>query len=247
MEGDGTKLTGKPEPDPEAPDEVLALLAHELRAPLSAILGALDVIRAGEAGELPPRLAPLIDMIRRNGARMQALVDDLLDAERVSAGRLVVDLAPVDLAAVARAAIEEARALVAPMQMAVELSVEGRPVMVTADPRRLGQALGNLLSNAARFAPPGDRVEVTVAAARGRARVTVADRGPGIPAELQPHIFERFWTRDAGDGRNRHGLGLGLGIARALVAAQDGRLGFASRPGDTRFWIDLPLLPAQDD
>jgi len=252
----GARIAGHPAPGLEAAapdvarddtrgqDELISTVSHELRVPLAAIRGALSVMRGGSAGATPPDIAAMLDMAERNADRMLELVDDLLDAGQVAAGGLLIRPRPVDLNGLLGDMVETARVIAAPKGVTIGMAADTAPVPVSGDPRRLAQAITNLLSNAVKFSEPGGTVTVSLEAAGGTATVTVADHGPGIPAELQPRIFDRFWTRDAGDGRNASGTGLGLGIARAIVEAHSGRMGFTSAPGDTRFRIELPLSPS---
>lgn len=230
-------------PDAAGPSDraFVAEISHELRTPLTAIMGSLSVIRSGTVGELPPRMAPLVEMAQRNAERLLALVDDLVDAERIRCGRLEVARRPADLGKIVRGAVEslEVPAGLAGVTVAV-MQTKG-PVPVRVDARRLEQAVINVLANAIKFSDRGSRVDVSVEPVDGLARVTVRDRGPGIPAEHRSRVFDPFWTRDPGDGRNESGTGLGLGIARSLVEAHSGRISFTSRPGDTRFLIEVPM------
>ncbi len=258
VEGDGAQLSDMQNPDPpQEPAPVagnsrpappgaserafVAEISHELRTPLTAIMGSLSVIRSGTVGDLPPRMVPLVEMAQRNAERLLALVDDLVDAERIRSGRLDVARRLVDLGDIVRGAIDALQVPAGLAGVTVPLVPAEGPVPVRVDPRRLEQAVINILANAVKFSYRGGRVEVTVDAADGMARVTVADQGPGIPEAHRAHVFDPFWTRDPGDGRNQSGSGLGLGIARALVEAHSGRISFTSRPGDTRFRIEVPL------
>jgi two-component system OmpR family sensor kinase len=172
---------------------------------------------------------------------MSGLVDDLLLLARLDAGRPLAD-EPVDLTRLAIDAASDARAAAPEHQWRLDLP--GQPVVVHGDEQRLRQVLANLLSNAARHTPPGTTVTIALATPRGpagTAALSVTDDGPGIPADLQPELFERFVRGDSSRSRAAGSTGLGLAIVEAVVGAHRGHVGVTSRPGQTVFVITLPL------
>jgi len=185
--------------------------------------------------------------VESESARMSALVEDLLLLARLDAGR-PLESRPVDLTRLAIDATSDARAAGPDHRWQLELP-EG-PVLVPGDDQRLHQVLANLLSNARTHTPAGTTVTVRVGSApdrsapdHGTAELSVTDDGPGIPAELQPDLFERFVRGDSSRSRAAGSTGLGLSIVAAVVAAHHGTVGVTSQPGSTRFLITLPLLP----
>lgn len=220
----------------------LALVTHELKAPLSSIMGSLDVIESGTVGEVSAAMAPMIEMARRNAQKMLSLIDDILEEQMLSEGKLTLCAEPLDLAEFIPRVVALTEGLAEARQIAVEQTVPDAPARVMADPKRLDQVLTNLISNAVKFSNPGQRVNVVLSMARGVARISVEDCGVGVPDAFRDKVFDRFAKMDFEDKRNLEGNGLGLAIARRLVEAQSGRIGFSSVPGSTAFWVELPLI-----
>jgi len=214
--------------------------SHELRTPLAAIRGYAELARRNP-DPLPPDVEHALGRVESESARMSALVEDLLLLARLDAGR-PLESRPVDLTRLAIDATSDARAAGPDHRWRLELP-EG-PVLVPGDGQRLYQALANLLSNARTHTPAGTTVTVAVGSVPGRdaAELSVTDDGPGIPAELQPDLFERFVRGDSSRSRAAGSTGLGLSIVAAVIAAHHGTVGVTSVPGRTRFLITLPLL-----
>jgi signal transduction histidine kinase/ActR/RegA family two-component response regulator len=208
-------------------DEFLATVSHELRTPLNAVLGWARMLGAKQ---LPPGRAPhAIASIERNASALAHLIDDLLDVSRIVAGTLRLAPLPVDLAAVAQAAVDGVRPLAAAKKLDLVFSREPEPLEpVSGDASRLQQVIWNLLANAIKFTPEGGRVDVFVGRSNGHMEVRVVDTGQGISPDLLPHVFERF--RQAGDATTRRhtGLGLGLAIVHQLVELHGGTVRAAS-------------------
>jgi two-component system, OmpR family, sensor kinase len=216
--------------------------SHELRTPLAAIRGYAELARRHPAA-LPPEVEHALSRVDSESARMSALVDDLLLLARLDAGR-PLESAPVDLTRLAIDVASDAR--VAGPDHRWQLQLPDGPVVVRGDRHRLHQVLANLLSNARTHTPAGTTVTVALASspARGSAELSVTDDGPGIPAELQPDLFERFVRGDSSRSRAAGSTGLGLAIVAAVVAAHQGTVAVTSPPGHTRFVITLPLAQA---
>lgn len=227
----------------KAKDEFLSVLSHELRTPLTPIIGYTEMLRR-RRNVSPETLARAIEVIDRS-ARMQArLVSDLLDVSRIITGKLDLDLHPVDLGVVMRAAVEALRpeAVARSVQLHTHLEIAAR---VIGDSDRLQQVFWNLLSNAIKFTPEGGQVHVWLDRDENEARITVQDTGKGIAPALLPHVFERFWQADSSSTRAYGGLGLGLAIVRHLVEAHGGRVSAESAGPGTgatfRVWLPLAL------
>ena len=212
--------------------------SHELRTPLAAIRGYAELARR-HPGPLPAEVEHALSRVESESARMSALVEDLLLLARLDAGR-PLESAPVDLTRLAIDATSDAQ--VAGPGHRWQLELPDGPVLVLGDEQRLHQVLANLLSNARTHTPPGTTVTVTLGSAGGTAELSVTDDGPGIPAELQPDVFERFVRGDGSRSREAGSTGLGLSIVAAVIAAHHGTVTVASRPGQTRFVLKLPLL-----
>jgi two-component system, OmpR family, sensor kinase len=232
--------------------------SHELRTPLAAIRG-YNELAARHADELPGEVAGLLERMGSQTVRMTALVEDLLLLARLDAGRPLAR-ERVDLARVVVDAVTDAHAAAGEHRWALDLvggedGDEGEDAVlpeVVGDPERLHQVVANLLANARTHTPPGTHVTIGLHPATGddgRAvvRLSVADDGPGIPADLLPHVAERFARGDSGRARTTGSTGLGLSIVSAVVGEHGGTLRITSRPGETRFVVDLPAAGGTPD
>jgi two-component system phosphate regulon sensor histidine kinase PhoR len=220
--------------------EFVATVSHELRTPLAALHGAaLTLTRRGQ--ELPAETREkLLGMIAAQSKRLATLVEDILLAGQLDAGSLRVEHEPFDAAAVARAAVDEARHKAA-MKAMLRISASDDLPRVLGDEARTHQVLANLIDNAVKYSPAGSRVDVEVQRENGKIRFSVRDRGPGIPRAEQEHVFEKFYRLDPDHRYGVGGSGLGLYICRQLVSSMHGRIWVESTPqyGST-FVFDLP-------
>jgi signal transduction histidine kinase len=222
-----------------ARDEVLSIVAHDLRNPIGvAMLAAGTLVRSGDE-ERRSRSRAISETIRRSLHRANRLIDDLLDIGRIESGRVSIDaraVAPEDLV---HDAVEMIAPLAASASLEVACSVAPGLPPVHADAKRIQQVLGNLLGNALKFTPSGGRVRISATPFDGKIRFGVADTGIGIPAEQLSHVFDRFWQA-RGD---RRGAGLGLAIAKGFVEAHGGRIWAESAAGEgTSFYFTLPVI-----
>jgi two-component system OmpR family sensor kinase len=216
--------------------------SHELRTPLAAIRGYAELARR-HPGPVPGEVAHALSRVEAESERMSVLVDELLLLARLDAGR-PLQAEPVDLTRLTIDATSDARAAGQEHRWVLDLPDE--PVVLRGDEHSLHQVLANLLGNARAHTPPGTTVTVRLAHASGqRAELSVTDDGPGIPATLQPDLFGRFVRGNSPRSRASGGAGLGLAIVEAVVAAHQGTVRLASRPGLTRFTITLPRLDGQ--
>jgi len=225
-----------------AKDDFLATLAHELRTPMTGILGWVQMLKSD--GMEQADVSAAIEMIE-SSTRVQArLVEDLLDVSRIIAGKLRVDLAPVELRPVVEAVVEMFHARADERKITLETDIEERPLSVYGDETRLHQVIWNLLSNAIKFTPEGGRVRVQLHCSESKAILRVSDTGQGISPEFLPYVFERFRQFDNSTVRQQAGLGLGLAIVRHLVTLHGGRVSAESDGigSGTTFTITLPLL-----
>ncbi len=214
---------------------LLADIAHELRTPLTVIQGNLEAMLDGIFPLTPEALAPVYEETLQLGK----LVEDLRELTLAEAGTLPLEREVFDLAELVERVCDAVRPVAAEEGVELEVRIQ-RGLPVEADPGRIRQVLGNILANAIRYAPSGSTVAVSVGPAGGEAMVSVRDRGPGIPPEDLPHIFERFYKVDR--SRNEEGSGLGLAIAKAIVEAHGGRIWAESTPGEgTTIRFTLPL------
>ena len=223
-------------------DEFLATLSHELRTPLTSLLGWSSVLREARRDEKV--LNQGLEAIDRN-ARVQAqLIDDLLDVSRIVSGKLNLDVRPLDITSVARAAINVVRPAADAKGIVLEYWAEAGLGAICADSARLHQIIWNLLSNAVKFTPSGGRIHVRVEQDGADVRFTVKDTGQGIDPEFLPRVFDRFRQADSSTTRSFGGLGLGLAIVRHLVELHGGTVSAQSdgvNKGAT-FSATFPLL-----
>jgi len=223
-----------------AKDEFLAILSHELRSPLNAILTWATVLREQKADGA--RLETGLEAIERNARLQTRLIGDLLDVSRIISGKLALAYASVPLASVLEASVEALRTASENKAIALELSIPADLGSLTGDAARIEQVVQNLLSNAIKFTPPGGRVALRAHGDVAGVTIEVADNGIGMPPELLPHIFERFRQGDSTRTRAEGGLGLGLAIVSHLVELHGGSVvGESQGPGrGTTFRVRLP-------
>jgi|RhiMetdeSRZDD1v2_1073273.scaffolds.fasta_scaffold04507_11 PAS domain S-box-containing protein len=219
-------------------DALVATVSHELRTPLTSIVGYLELIGTGEE-PLSAEDERFVEIVRRNAARLQRMVEELLFLSRVDAGGLELDLEDVDVIEIARAALGSADPAAAAKRIALEFDGPGA-LRMRADGNRLGQVFDNLISNAIKFTPERGCVRVSVGSDEGTFIASVSDTGAGIPKEEQPRLFERFFRSSS--TRDVPGTGLGLTIVRAIVEGHGGSILCRSSPGEgTTFTFTLPL------
>jgi signal transduction histidine kinase len=221
--------------------EFVSTVSHELRTPLTSIAGALELVHAGVTGTLPPQAKEMVRIAHQNSQRLIRLVNDILDIEKIESGRMSFDLAPLALAPLVERAVSETRAFGQSLGVRLGFETDAADAMALVDIDRFIQVMTNLLSNAAKFSPSGQAVSVTLARRDGGLRVSVADRGPGIPEDFRGRIFEKFAQADGADNKQCAGTGLGLAIVKKIVGLLDGEVSFDSSAGKgTVFHVDLP-------
>ena len=222
-------------------DDFLATLSHELRTPLSAILGWAQVLRRGTRDQAD--LHRGLQSIERNARAQAQLIEDLLDMNRITSDKVLLDLQPLAPASIIASAIETLRPAADAKHIAIHSSIASDAGTIMGDPGRIQQVIWNLLSNALKFTPQGGRVVIGVRREASRLAITVADNGVGIKKDFLPHVFDRFRQADASTTRRHGGLGLGLAIVKHLVEQHGGTV-TASSAGDMQgasFTVRLPL------
>jgi PAS domain S-box-containing protein len=223
--------------------EFVSTVSHELRTPLTSISGSLRLLESGAVGVLPDKAAAMVKIAFKNSQRLARLINDILDIGTLEAGKLNLRMVPVDMVDLLRQSVEANSSYAEQYRVRFVLDEGAEPALVLADPDRLMQVLANLLSNAAKFSATDSDIGVRLKSDLASIRVEVEDAGSGIPQEFQSRIFEKFAQADSSASRRFEGSGLGLSIARKLVEAMDGRIGFTpgARHG-TLFHFELPRL-----
>jgi signal transduction histidine kinase len=228
-----------------AKDNFLATLSHELRTPMTSILGWTQFLRSGDY--TIEELQEALQMIETSARLQKRLIDDMLDVSRIVLGKFQVELRPTHLSEVIEAAVSNARPDAAERGVRLTSEIdEARDDVVYADGTRLQQVIGNVLSNAIKFTPPGRQVDLHLNRVNDAMQIRVHDEGEGIDPAFLPHVFERL--RQADEVANRSGLGLGLAIARHIIDLHHGEITAESDgvgKGAT-FTVTLPLVTNED-
>jgi signal transduction histidine kinase len=228
-------------------DDFVAMVSHDLRTPLTSIVGNTELLLDGAAGEVGPMQRRLLEAVDRNAHRLESLVDDLLLLSRIESGSLRPQRRTVSMNEVVAGALEALAAQrAADVQVAVDVPDE--PVLVCGDPDQLERVTTNLVSNALKFTPPGGRVAIRVRNGSGRAWLTVSDTGIGIPTDELPYVFDRFYRSSRSGRRGIKGTGLGLAIAKSIVDQHRGTISASGNAaGGTTFVVSLPRIAADAD
>ena len=233
---DNARLHAEAQRAIQARDQTLAVVAHDLRNPLGVISMTAALVK--ELSMSGDELAARMDAIERSSATMNRLIQDLLDAARIDAGRLSLDLLPDNARAIVGEAFESLEPLARRASLTLDVKVDDSLPLVRADRQRLIQAIGNLTGNAIKFTPAGGVVTLGASAEPAGVRIRVADTGAGIEPEHLTHLFDRFWQKRPGDAR---GIGLGLAIAKGIIEAHGARIEVRSEAGvGTEFSFVLP-------
>lgn len=222
-------------------DQFVSTVSHELRTPITSIAGALGLIMGGAAGKLPDAAARLVTVAQANCQRLVRLINDILDIEKLHSGRVKFDLQRVEILPLMQQVMDSMTGFAD--GYGVRLCLDASPTASTiyVDPDRFAQVMTNLLSNAIKFSPRNAEVVMAIEHRPKSACISVRDRGPGIPAEFKPHVFEEFAQADTTNTRGKGGTGLGLSIAKEIVKRLGGQIGFHDAlGGGTVFYVELP-------
>ncbi|MEI2385914.1 ATP-binding protein [Breoghania sp. JC706] len=227
--------------------EFVATVSHELRTPLTSIRGALALTEQFMAKPVPEKIARMLSMAQKNTSRLILLVNDILDFEKLQASKMQFRMGRCDLAGEIAKAVELNAGLAQERKVSLKSAVADEPLACQIDQDRFQQVMANLISNAVKFSPENDRVEVTLERQDGAAVISVVDHGPGIPQDFRDKIFMPFSQADASSSAHRTGTGLGLIITKRLVEGMGGEIGFVSEPGEgTTFRVAFPLAHRRD-
>jgi PAS domain S-box-containing protein len=226
-------------------NEFVSTVSHELRTPLTSIRGSLGLLKSGAMGALPDQAAAMVTIAYKNSGRLVRIINDILDIGTIDAGKLTLKMSVVPLAELLQQAVEGNAGFAEKCEVSYLLEPVSASDSVMADPDRLMQVVANLLSNAAKFSRPGADVLIRVRPGSTSMRIEVEDSGSGIPEAFRDHVFAKFAQADASVTRRFEGSGLGLSIARKLMEAMGGTIGFDSAVDQgTVFYIELPRMDA---
>ena len=223
----------------------LSTVSHELRTPLTSIRGSLGLLASGAAGPLSDHVIEVVALAERNAIRLMALIEDILDLERLETGKVELQMTRVPIASILRRAMESLAGFGA---QGVRVDAPIVSSSIDGDADRIVQVLVNLLSNAVKFSPPGGVVTIAVTADGKWTEFRVIDHGRGVPAADRRAIFERFRQVDPSDAREKGGAGLGLAICKSIVEQHGGSIGVESEEGaGSAFWFRLATLAPDDE
>nr|WP_290613109.1 PAS domain-containing protein [Arsukibacterium sp. UBA3155] len=226
-------------------DQFISTVSHELRTPLTAISGALGILLSGKLAEFDPKVSKLLNIAHGNSNRLQHLINDLLDIEKLTAGKVQLNMEVLSLQPQLKLALSNLQPYALEYKVTLVLEPGPTQLQIVADSQRLQQILANLLSNAIKFSGSGKTVSLSAAINEDKVRVSVQDQGSGIPPEFQPRLFERFAQADGSNRGHKGGTGLGLAISKGLLAQMNGHIGFQTKEGvGTTFYFELPQVSA---
>ncbi len=225
-------------------NEFISTVSHELRTPLTSIRGSLGLISGGAVGELPAPAKAMLKIAGNNTERLLLLINDILDIQKIESGQMVFKFSGLMIMPFVKQSLIDNFAYAEQHHVKFVIVKELNDVQVYADKDRMMQVMANLLSNAAKFSPDNDTVEISVAYHNTDfLRISVTDHGPGIPVDFQPKLFDKFTQSDSSDTRQKGGTGLGLSITKVIVEKHGGYIGFVSHKDiGTTFFVDLPAL-----
>jgi signal transduction histidine kinase/ActR/RegA family two-component response regulator len=227
-------------------DEFLATLSHELRTPMTPILGWAQILRRSAYGN--EQVLQAAEVIERNARAQNKIIDDLLEMSRIVSGKIRLDVQAIDLASVVAEAVDTVATAAQARGIELRTDLEPGLPLTRGDPHRLQQVVWNLLSNAIKFTQRGGQVQVALRRSGQQLEISVSDTGQGIAGEFLPHVFERFRQADSSNTRHHSGLGLGLSIVKQLVELHGGSVR-ASSDGEGQgacFTVSLPVLAVSD-
>lgn len=228
-------------------NDFVSTVSHELRTPLTSIKGSLGLVRSGVVGELPDKLGSMLDIAYNNSDRLIRLINDILDIEKIAAGRIDCHMAPLELGEFLEQALQANKGYGKEHNVTFAVSIEVPEAKVCGDHDRLMQVMSNLISNAAKFSFEREQVEISLSRQDKGFRIAVTDHGSGIPGKFRDKVFEKFLQADSSDTRRKSGTGLGLYITKAIIEQHGGAIDFDTKVGKgTTFFFDLPEWPEKE-
>lgn len=221
-------------------NEFVSTVSHELRTPLTSLSGAIELILSGKMGEFSDKIKSLLNMAHNNSVRLTNLINDILDIEKIEAGKMDFEIKPFELMPLINQAIQLNLQFAQKFNVEIKLMEALSNVFVQVDSNRLIQVLTNLLSNAIKFSEPNAFVELAVFRINDNVRISVTNYGAEIPQSFKNKIFQKFAQADSSDSRQKGGTGLGLNISKLIVEKMNGQINFVSENNKTTFYFDLP-------
>ncbi|MDP7223421.1 MAG: CHASE domain-containing protein [Alphaproteobacteria bacterium] len=223
--------------------EFVSMVSHELRTPLTSIRGSLGLIEGTMSDVIPDKAKQLISIAHKNCERLILLINDILDLDKITAGKMKFDMKDEKLGDLIQSGIESNAAFAAKYNVTFTVDRIPDQIHVNVDDSRWQQVFTNLLSNAAKFSPEGETIDIFITETNNAVRVSVKDKGPGIPREFRDRIFGKFSQADSTSSRNKGGTGLGLHISKQIVESMNGHIGFDSTVGEgSTFWFEFPVF-----
>lgn len=226
----------------EVKSQFVSVVSHELRTPLTSINGALGLLRTGAYDHDPAKARNILEIAHKNSIRLSALINDLLDLQKIESGQMSYNFDEIDLASIVEECIGSMETFAQTYGITFDFTPPEEMVIVHADRDRLHQVLDNLMSNAVKFSRRGETVILRILTKADRILVEVEDHGVGIPPDSREKVFGRFTQVDSSDRRSHGGTGLGLNIAQEIMAAHGGTVTYTSKLGEgSTFVIDFPM------
>ena len=222
-------------------NDFVSTVSHELRTPLTSIMGSLGLIKGGAVGTLPDRLKSMLDIAYSNSDRLVRLINDILDVQKIEAGKMEYRMAPLEIMTLVNRAVSASDGLARERGIEIKVIESTPEAIIRGDDDRLMQVMTNLLSNAVKFSSRGDSVEIGVSRQNGSLEIKICDQGPGIPDQFRDKIFEKFSRMNSSDGQQVGGTGLGLSISKSIVEQHGGDIGIEPDTGKgATFFFRLP-------
>ncbi|WP_417441878.1 PAS domain S-box protein [Idiomarina sp.] len=224
----------------EIKNAFVSTVSHELRTPITSITGALDLLLGNACGDLPKAALEMIEVARNNSVRMNLLINDILDLEKLLAGRMEMRFEKVSIGCLLAEITRRNETYAERFQVTLKLLPIDSSLSVYVDTQRLEQVITNLISNAVKFSPKGETVQITAEEHHEFVRIAIQDKGEGIPEEFKPRVFEKFAQANSSNTRATGGTGLGLSISKEIMERLEGSIAFNTGKGGTEFFILLP-------
>ncbi|MCW8916805.1 MAG: PAS domain-containing sensor histidine kinase [Magnetovibrio sp.] len=223
--------------------QFISTVSHELRTPLTSIQGSLGLLTAGKFGEFPDDATELLEIGKRNSARLLDLVNTLLDLDKLESSDLQLNVETISLSDLVEEAVDSNKPYADQSNVTIEIKTLTPNVYVIGDKDRLGQVMSNLLSNAVKVSPSGEKIQVSLERYDDIIRTSITDNGPGVPVDFRSIIFDPFTQADASDERHISGIGLGLNISQKIIQQHGGSLDFLTQTDNgSTFYFTLPAL-----